>query len=142
MISLQLPWPPTVNTYWRNVGGRVLISERGRAYRRAVVDAVWAQRGAKAPIAGPVILTLELSPPDAARRDLDNLFKAPLDALTHAGVWEDDSQVQSMLALKDGRGGTLGLTIIQVDASASLREQVLAASARWLGPSARGASAS
>jgi Holliday junction resolvase RusA-like endonuclease len=36
-------------------------------------------------------------PPDARRRDIDNYNKALFDALTHAGIWEDDSQVQRML---------------------------------------------
>jgi crossover junction endodeoxyribonuclease RusA len=34
--------------------------------------------------------------PDRRRRDLDNIQKAILDALTHAGVWEDDSQVDDI----------------------------------------------
>jgi crossover junction endodeoxyribonuclease RusA len=38
-----------------------------------------------------------LYPPDARRRDIDNYNKALFDALTHAGIWEDDSQVQRML---------------------------------------------
>jgi len=38
-----------------------------------------------------------LFPPDARRRDIDNYNKALFDALTHAGVWEDDSQVKRML---------------------------------------------
>ena len=38
-----------------------------------------------------------LFPPDARRRDIDNYNKALFDALTHAGIWEDDSQVQRML---------------------------------------------
>ena len=31
--------------------------------------------------------------PDKRVRDLDNLLKAPLDALTRAGFWVDDSQI-------------------------------------------------
>ena len=38
-----------------------------------------------------------LYPPDARRRDIDNYNKALCDALTHAGVWEDDSQAKRML---------------------------------------------
>ncbi|MGP1938918.1 RusA family crossover junction endodeoxyribonuclease, partial [Citrobacter freundii] len=30
-------------------------------------------------------------------RDIDNYNKALFDALTHAGVWEDDSQIKRML---------------------------------------------
>ena len=35
MIELTLPWPPTVNTYWRNFGGRTIVSAKGRSYRKA-----------------------------------------------------------------------------------------------------------
>lgn len=38
-----------------------------------------------------------LFPPDNRIRDLDNYNKALFDALTHAGVWEDDRQVKRML---------------------------------------------
>ena len=36
MIVLNLPFPPSVNHYWRNVGSRVLISQAGRDYQRGV----------------------------------------------------------------------------------------------------------
>ncbi len=36
-------------------------------------------------------------PPDNRIRDLDNYNKALFDALTNAGVWEDDRQVKRML---------------------------------------------
>ena len=41
MVELTLPWPPSVNGYWRHpttgkLAGRHLISEAGRAYREAV----------------------------------------------------------------------------------------------------------
>lgn len=35
--------------------------------------------------------------PDAKRRDLDNLLKAPLDAMQHAGIYLDDSQIRRLL---------------------------------------------
>lgn len=34
-------------------------------------------------------------PPDARRRDIDNYNKALFDALTHAGIWEDDSRAEN-----------------------------------------------
>ena len=43
--------------------------------------------------AGPVAVEIEAHMPDKRRRDLDNLLKGLFDALTHAGVWMDDSQV-------------------------------------------------
>jgi len=36
MIILILPFPPSVNGYWRNINGKTLISAKGRAYKKAV----------------------------------------------------------------------------------------------------------
>lgn len=40
--------------------------------------------------------------PDLRRRDLDNLLKAPLDALTASGMWDDDSQIHALAIRKAG----------------------------------------
>ena len=92
MIELTLPFPPSVNTYWRNYNGRMLISEKGRKYRKMVVDQVMIYQGRKQ-MQGKVKVTIEAYRPDKRRRDLDNLLKAPLDALTHAGVYQDDELI-------------------------------------------------
>lgn len=90
-IELTLPWPPSLNRYWRNVAGRTLISRDGRAYRSAVawsVPAIHKQR-----MEGRLLVTIAASPPDRRKRDLDNMLKAVLDSLSHAGVYVDDSQI-------------------------------------------------
>ena len=92
MIELTLPWPPSVNTYWRTFNGRMIISAKGREYRKAVADQVLIQRGAKH-YAKKMVVEIEAWRPDNRRRDLDNLLKATLDALAHAGVYKDDSQI-------------------------------------------------
>jgi crossover junction endodeoxyribonuclease RusA len=92
MIELTLPWPPSVNRYWRTFQGRMIISAEGRAYRKAVADQVLIQRGAKH-YDGKMKVEIEAWRPDNRRRDLDNLLKAALDGCTHAGVWEDDSNI-------------------------------------------------
>lgn len=43
---------------------------------------------------GNVGLRGEFYPPDARRRDLDNVLKCTLDSLVHAGLMEDDSQIK------------------------------------------------
>ena len=91
-MELILPFPPSVNTYWRNFNGRMLISKKGREYRKAVADQVLIQKGAKH-YQGKVKMTIEAWRPDERKRDLDNLLKAPLDALTHAGVYVDDQLI-------------------------------------------------
>nr|DAH86622.1 MAG TPA: endodeoxyribonuclease RUS [Caudoviricetes sp.] len=38
--EFELPWPPSVNHYYRHVGPRVLISRDGRKYREIVAGIV------------------------------------------------------------------------------------------------------
>jgi crossover junction endodeoxyribonuclease RusA len=45
---------------------------------------------------GPVKVDIAYTQPDRRIRDLDNLAKAVLDSLTHAGAWEDDAQVHDL----------------------------------------------
>ena len=89
-----LPFPPSVNHYWRHVGHRTLISRTGRAYRQQVLYDV-QQLGLRA-ITGPIKLEVIATRPDRRRRDVDNLLKSLLDALDHADVYEDDSQIQDL----------------------------------------------
>ncbi len=102
-MKLVLPFPPSVNTYWRapNKGplkGRHLISAAGRKYQSAACVAIVEQlRRLPKPSSELAAVEIFLFPPDARRRDIDNYNKALFDALTHAGVWEDDSQVKRML---------------------------------------------
>ena len=93
---LFLPWPPSLNRYWRNVQGRTLISAEGRDYRGAVITGLKRFGGAPQLGAQRLSVTITAAPPDKRRRDLDNLLKAALDALTHAGVWDDDSQIDRL----------------------------------------------
>ena len=102
-MTLVLPFPPSVNTYWRapNKGplaGRHLVSADGRKFQSAACAAIIEQlRRLPKPSTEQAAVEITLYPPDARRRDLDNYNKALFDALTHAGVWEDDSQVKRML---------------------------------------------
>lgn len=106
-MELRLPWPPSVNTYWRHVpwgrGVRSLISRRGRQYRgevaSAVVEAFASGRPAvmrRAQSGARLSVAIQAYPPDRRSRDLDNLPKAVLDALGHAGVYGDDSQIDRL----------------------------------------------
>lgn len=94
-MEITLPWPPSVNAYWRTFQGRMIISAKGRDYREAVCVLVQRQ-GADAGYTGKLVVEIEAYQPDKRRRDLDNLLKAPLDALTHAGVYTDDSQISDL----------------------------------------------
>lgn len=92
-VEFDLPWPPSVNRYYRHVGCRVLISREGRKYRMMVVGRL---AGRLPKFEGGVALTAHCHPPDRRRRDLDNILKALQDALVHAGAMADDSQIRSL----------------------------------------------
>ena len=96
-MKLTLPFPPTVNTYWRHTPKGVLISASGRSFRSNAIAAVYMQLGRKPkPLDCDVQVTVVIAPPDRRARDLDNYLKALFDSLTHAGIWKDDSQIKRM----------------------------------------------
>jgi crossover junction endodeoxyribonuclease RusA len=111
VIRLSLPWPPTVNTYWRHARGRHYVAERGLRYRELVAWTVRQQH--VAPQAGALGVVMRCYPPDRRVRDIDNLPKGLLDALTHARVWEDDNQVAALVVTREARvtGGRVDVTI-------------------------------
>lgn len=92
-LSIELPWPPSLNRYYRVFRNRILISRDGRKYRLMAVSRLGGGRGR---MKGRLAVAVDLYPPDNRRRDIDNPLKCLFDSLTHAGVWEDDSQVKDV----------------------------------------------
>lgn len=43
---------------------------------------------------------IELYPPDRRKIDIDNRIKALLDVMEHAGVYEDDSQIDKLTVVR------------------------------------------
>lgn len=120
-VFVTLPYPPSVNHYWRHVRvkagrgaycNRVLISEEGRRYRQAIYNYCTVNR---LPRFGkqPIDVVMLAHPPDNRRRDIDNLFKSVLDALAHAGIYDDDSQITRLSIEKAAviEGGALLVSI-------------------------------
>ncbi|ECE6306378.1 hypothetical protein DO967_25295, partial [Salmonella enterica subsp. salamae] len=87
-MKLVLPFPPSVNTYWRApnngpLAGRHLISAVGRKYQSAACVAIIEQfRRLQKPSTELAAVEIILYPPDKRIRDLDNYNKALFDALT------------------------------------------------------------
>ncbi len=57
---------------------------------------------------------MDAFPPDRRRRDLDNIQKPVLDAMQHAGVYLDDSQVDLLVTRRCDvlPGGRLGIAVM------------------------------
>ena len=99
MTTIVLPWPPSVNSCWRTVNGRTMISKKGRIYKQAATRAVLAA-GANKHLPGRLRVKLTAYPPDRRRRDIDNLTKLALDSMQAAGVYLDDSQVDELIIIR------------------------------------------
>ena len=112
-IEFTLPWPPSVNHYWRNFRGRMVIGERGRAYRRDAIASIRQQRIPADGVGGPLSVRVHAFPPDRRRRDLDNLQKALLDAVVAAGVIEDDSNIDELQVVR-GKGQSGGMVWVRI----------------------------
>ena len=113
MLEVELPFPPSVNHYWRLWRGRMVISEEGRAYRSTVATILRA--AGVQPMTGRLAVAIEAFPPDQRHRDLDNLLKAIGDSLQHGGAFPDDSQIAWLLIEKASivRGGKVVVRITE-----------------------------
>ena len=113
MIEMVLPYPPSANRIWRMFRGRMVISREGRAFRGRVCS-VLAAMGAQM-MTGPLVVEIDLYPPDRRRRDCDNTLKASLDAIQHGGAYEDDSQIWKLTVTRHRpvRGGRMLVRIAQ-----------------------------
>lgn len=103
-MIITLPFPPSINHYWRHVkigrSVRTLISEKGREFRDNAMLEVCRQQANNLRFSGRLSVTIKLHPPSRHRRDIDNYVKATLDALTHAGVWLDDEQIDELRVMR------------------------------------------
>lgn len=102
-ITITLPFPPSVNAMyanrspWRQRSGKVTRDAGGRfptkRYRiwKRQADTLLMVAQIK-PIKTPVAVSVVLHPPDARRRDCDNLLKPLLDCLVRSRVIADDAR--------------------------------------------------
>ena len=58
MLEVELPYPPSINHYWRRGGHKTLISREGRRFRAGVVAILAALR--LQPLAGDLTVEVEL----------------------------------------------------------------------------------
>lgn len=95
-VILHLPWPPTVNSYYKITRhGQRYLDKKVRAFRDVVAESVHEQMPGVT-LDESIFMEVYLFPPDRRKRDLDNYMKGLLDALTNAGLWDDDSLIDQL----------------------------------------------
>lgn len=98
MIEIDLPFPPSSNHLYAQVGRRRILSRQGRRYRQAVCEALAGMGMPR--LDGQLAVAVEVFPPDERRRDLDNLQKCLFDSLQEGGLYKDDSQIARISIVK------------------------------------------
>jgi crossover junction endodeoxyribonuclease RusA len=88
-MIVTLPYPPSTNNLYANVGKRRFLKPEGRQYK-ATAAALALAAGIR-PLAGEVDVKLDVYRPRRAG-DLDNTLKIILDSLKGI-AWADDAQV-------------------------------------------------
>ena len=111
-VQLELPLPPSMNTYWRRGPNRsprakypvvTHISAEGRKFRNDV-ELIWLAQRDRSELQGYLTVFAAFWFPTMAS-DIDNRIKPTLDALAHAGVYANDRQIGHVELL---RAGTVG----------------------------------
>lgn len=118
MVELILPWGPSINHYWVQGRGHTYISREGRTFRDAVG---WECRAKRVkPLPGRLGVVIRACPPNKRRIDIDNRVKAVLDAMQHAGVYADDSQIDDLRIYRGPviKGGALHVQVIELQQKA------------------------
>ena len=99
---LYILWNPEniVNNYYSKSkhGGR-FISHKGRKFRAEVADAIGEQASGVF-VDHRMLVEIILFPPDKRVRDVDNYNKALLDAISEAGLWEDDQLIDQLFVYR------------------------------------------
>jgi len=95
ICEIELPYPPSGNHIWKHAGSKHYLTDVARNYYAQVK---WQVAAAGQAIGAECKLSVECSlyPPDNRRRDLDNAWKVIADAITKAGVWQDDKLVRKL----------------------------------------------
>lgn len=126
-LVLTLPWPPSVNEWKTPIVRKTrtgyhtsaILTSAAREFRSSAKLAIMLQRGAVM-FQGPVAVSIRLIRGDGHSFDCDNPIKATIDAMTHAGVWRNDSQVYALQVTKvyaKGEQNCAQVTVTEIEAA-------------------------
>lgn len=111
--EFTMPWPPSVGGCWRVFRNRLILSKRGREYRKEAIERLKELGLHKELLDCELSVSLVLNPPTLRRYDIDNFNKALFDSLSHGEFWVDDEQVTSLKIIKGEKtkGGNVEIKV-------------------------------
>lgn len=118
VYTLRLPWPPSINDYYGTTpAGGKYIKAKGKLFRATVIECLKEYMDKRGALTSRLQVWVEAHVPDKRRRDLDNIKKALLDALTHAGVYQDDCLIDDLRVVRAGvtKGGYVRVFVGEIE---------------------------
>jgi len=114
ITSLHLPYPPSVNHYWGQSGKQRFIGKKGKEFRQAVAEVCLDLQVST--LDTRLSVHVAIWPPDNRKRDVDNILKPLLDAMEHAGVYENDSQIDELHIIRHPpmKGGACSVVLVPI----------------------------
>lgn len=133
MLEFKLPYPPSINGYYKNYRGKTVLGESGRGYRALIRLTLWqcittGKKFARKPLDGDLGVEIFVYPPDKRIRDIDNIQKCLFDSLQHAGLYHNDYQISSqniIRAKKTVKGGVVILRIFPANHDEKMLEGLI-----------------
>ena len=114
-LTLIVPFPPSVNTYWGFRGSQRFLTDKAKSFKQTVFQAYRASnhQGFQAM---RLSVCIELFSPDRRIRDIDNYAKSLIDALCQAGIFNDDEQIDRLNIVRNEviKGGQCIVTIASI----------------------------
>lgn len=117
----NLPLAPTLNHVWKHRAVKgvpmVYMSAEGVKFRATIAKIAKENRLYNLKLESRLEVKIELFMPDKRKRDVDNFSKSTLDALTHAGLWLDDSQIDVLTLVRCAivKGGAMNVFIKELE---------------------------
>ena len=113
--EFYLDFPPSVNNYYVKTRRGVFISSKGQKFRASTAEKILGQlAGLSFPEDTRLLLEVIVYPPDKRKRDLDNYMKPLQDAITHAGLWDDDSQIDQLFIYRGAKASPNGMVWLRI----------------------------
>lgn len=118
ICELYTEFPPSVNNYYVKTQRGLFISQKGRKFRDQLIKDAHDQLSGMEPIDCKVRIDIVAWVPDNRKRDLDNLVKPIQDAISHAHIWGDDSQVDQLVVYRGEKVAPNGALYIRISEAA------------------------
>jgi crossover junction endodeoxyribonuclease RusA len=98
-LILEVPFPPSVNTYWQFNGSRRFLTKSATQFKGKVRSA-YLSANHQGFGTQRLMVRIELYPPDRRVRDIDNYAKSLIDALCQANIFVDDEQIDLLTIVR------------------------------------------